>query len=311
MDNIEFDKLTIGLEEEFEQAKKVDINLEKNLAEIKKHFGGHSKKCEALSKELLKEVTLGGLKGIHSANRRVKDVNSLLRKIIKKKAELSITPPPNGSTIFNESEKYRNVNGKNYFKVTTDLIGLRILIRYRQEWELIDRWIREKFPENYIKDWETEYEPNPMGSFIAEKPKIYYKYADKDLYENVSREKFDLRESKEGYNSFHYIVNYEGCYVEIQVRTILDEAWCECTHDVIYKGDHPNRALILLAKSMSEQVKAAEVITEIIYEGLHTPSQEDGTIQSSGTIEKNKSNAEQNKIFGSMIDKIIERKLGV
>lgn len=304
------DKLMIGLEEEYKQARKVDKALKKNLDSISQHFCEYSKKCDALSKELLQDINSGELGGIHSANRRVKNIESILRKIVKKKGSLPKEP---NQAVFNETEKYRGVNSNNYYKIVTDLIGLRILIRYRQEWKAVDKWIRGKFPANYITDWINDYDPNPSRSFIAEKPKIYYKYADKELYEQIDNKSFDLRESKEGYNSIHYIINYQGNYVELQVRTILDEAWSECTHDVVYKGDRKNRLLGLLAKTMSDQIKAAETISGVIYEVINPEQSEyidNEGIDKNDAVDKDDAIDNQTR-FASRIDRILEKKLGV
>lgn len=168
-----------------------------------------------------------------------------------------------------ETEKYRNCDETNYFKIFTDLGGVRILVRYRSEWSKVDSWIRREFKELFVTNWVDDYQPAPMSNFIAEKPKVYYKHSEEDYYGQLDKNKFDLKKSKEEYNSFHYIINYNGVYLELQVRTILDEAWGECTHDILYKGEQPDKELKIMAKCLSEQVKAAETITEIIYEKIH------------------------------------------
>ena len=306
MDAIDLAHLKIGLEDKFLDAKNINPNLEATLNGIKEHYDEYSKKCDSISKGLLDEVISSGLSEIHSVSRRIKDANSLLRKVIRKLSKLEELSKSPRSSMVNDLEKYRILNEHNYYKIMTDLIGFRILIRYRQEWSAVDKWIRSKFESNFISNWGNEYDPNPKNNYIVEKPKIYYKYADRDLYEDINKEDFDLCESKEGYNSVHYIINFQGCYVELQVRTILDEAWCECTHDVIYKGNNPSQTLKLLAKSMAEQVKAAEVITQIIYDGMHDLFQKEISTNPSSELDGNIHNR-----FDSKISKIIEKRLGV
>ncbi|MGF0032219.1 hypothetical protein ACQRBN_04545 [Bariatricus sp. SGI.154] len=44
-------------------------------------------------------------------------------------------------------------------------------------------------------------------------------------------------EPKRNYRSVHYIINCQGVYSEIQVRTLSDELWGEIEHDFVYKQD--------------------------------------------------------------------------
>lgn len=109
-------------------------------------------------------------------------------------------------------------------------------------------------------------------SFIAEKPKVYYRNnQDKMFYEQIGRDIFDFRLSDEGYNSMHYLINIDGKYVEIQLRTILDEAWGECTHDIVYKGVSNSLLpeLQYLSQCLAQQTMAAETITNLIYEKVN------------------------------------------
>lgn len=75
-------------------------------------------------------------------------------------------------------------------------------------------------------------------------------------------------QSKSGYNSVHYIINKDGKYIEIQVRTIYDEAWSECTHDIVYKNKNPKRRkeLDYISKCLSQQTIAAETMVNYMYE---------------------------------------------
>lgn len=302
MTNIEL--LTVGIEDEYAKAKELRRNLNDVLEGISKHFNQYKEKCESISKGLLEKIASSGLKECHSISRRIKDADSLLKKVIRKIASTRLLEEGCPSSKKKDIEKYKSLDENNYYKIITDLIGIRILIRYRQEWVFIDEWIRSNFIQNYLTDWEREYDPNPRENYIVEKPKIYYKYADRDLYESIDPEQFDLYESKEGYNSYHYIINYQGCYVELQVRTILDEAWCECTHDIIYKGN-PNKTLKLLAKSMTEQVKAAEVITQIIYESINDVEEKKKATKSDRQLLFEETNR-----FDEKLNKLIEKRLG-
>lgn len=268
------------LVELFDKAVKIDNELWYNLQSIGQNFDSYSKNYDAIAQKLLLDI-IGedGMKGIHSARYRVKDKNSLLVKIVKKKAQLS-----QHESNYYEKEKYRNIDQNNYYKVMTDLIGLRILIRYREQWLLVHNWIKDKFykgDEKFVKNFINDYNPRPDTPFIAEKPKVYYRNrTDLSFYEQIGRDFFDFIESKEGYNSIHYIVNIDGKYVEIQVRTIFDEAWSECTHDLVYKNkDKRLKAeLDYLSICLSHQTIAAEDIANLMYEKVNAESSLFGSI---------------------------------
>ena len=36
------------------------------------------------------------------------------------------------------------------------------------------------------------------------------------------------------YRSLHYMIKYDGYYVEIQARTLFEEGWSEVNHDIVY-----------------------------------------------------------------------------
>ena len=94
--------------------------------------------CEETARSLLIRILSDErLKEIHSAKYRVKTAESLIGKCIRKKAELPRLPGEDWDV-----EKYRPLCGDNYYKVITDLVGIRILIRYPQQWRMVHEWIR-------------------------------------------------------------------------------------------------------------------------------------------------------------------------
>ncbi len=261
----------IHLEAAYEKAKAIDSKLWETIQGIQEHYNEYSKHCEAIAQQTVLEI-MGGkkAKGIHSVRFRIKDINSLLSKIIKKKAFLSKEIQDNY-----DIEKYRNLDDKNYYKIITDISGIRILIRYREQWQQVHEWIWEKYykgDEYYLKDFVQDYKSNVGKSFIVERPKIYYRNErDRIFYEQIGKDIFDLRKSDEGYNSIHYLINIDGKYIEIQMRTILDEAWSECTHDIVYKSTNKAQIAELeyLSQCLSQQTIAAETITNLIYEKVN------------------------------------------
>ncbi len=275
------------LTEKYSHAKQIDPNLWNTLQEIQVHYNEYSKYCEAIvQQEILEILKVGESKGIHSARFRVKKIDSLFVKIVKKKAFLSKEIQDNY-----DIEKYRDLNSGNYYKIITDISGIRILIRYREQWQQVHEWLWERYykgDEWYLHDFVKDYKANEGKSFIAEKPKVYYRnQQDKIFYEQIGKDIFDFRMSDEGYNSIHYLINVDGKYIEIQLRTILDEAWGECTHDIVYKGTNNSQMqeLEYLAQCLSQQTMAAETITNLIYE----------KVTKKGTIYKNRKRSEDKK----------------
>lgn len=266
-----------NLRNDFEKAQKVTSDLWIILSEIKESYEEYSKylysNMESLSKELL---GVSGVKSVHSIRYRVKDVNSLLVKIVKKLSKLPKIP----STDY-DIEKYRGINKNNYFKLLTDLAGFRILLRYHEQWKDVHEWIKAKYnlgkSHPYIKNWIDDYQANAATGtpFIAEKPKIYYRNnTEYYLYWNIGGKEYDYIPSDEGYTSVHYIIWMDGKYVEVQVRTIYDEAWGECTHDVAYKNSNSEmkEELDFLSKTLADQTVAAEKIANLIYAKTHNDS---------------------------------------
>jgi ppGpp synthetase/RelA/SpoT-type nucleotidyltranferase len=95
----------------------------------------------------------------------------------------------------------------------------------------------------------THFKDEKLKSFI-ERPVIYVKNindkTETSLYEREGVEgKLEINDSKHGYRSIHYIVQYQSVYIEIQVRTIFQDAWIECDHEVRYKEAQGARKTML------------------------------------------------------------------
>ena len=157
---------------------------------------------------------------IHSYRYRIKDVPHLLEKIIRKRKE--------------NPEKFKYLNHTNYYKYITDLIGIRVFFLYREDWIHFHRYITKVFenkPENYIDNRLLDFDDNVKHYYIAERPKAYKRTGDSKIYNS---DEIDI--ITDGiYRSLHYIIKYEGSYVEIQGRTLFEEGWGEIDHDIIYK----------------------------------------------------------------------------
>lgn len=147
--------------------------------------------------------------GVHSLSYRVKKTGHLLEKIIRKNPEymaegdcLSVT---------------------NYEQKITDLMGIRLLILFKEDWI----GIHEKIMKNY-------------NDILWEPPFVYVRKGDDvSLYEGKIR----IREDKP-YRSAHYVIRSEtGHGIEIQVRTLYEEAWSEIDHRIRYPYDLTNEMI--------------------------------------------------------------------
>lgn len=154
--------------------------------------------------------------GVHSVRRRVKKPGHLIEKIIRK------------------GRKYvdRNISVENYKEIVTDLIGVRILHLFKDDWIHIHNEI--------LKFWE-----------VAETPQINVRPGDYNmelLRESMAHLNCDIIVREHGYRSVHYLIQTtsetgEKFFVEMQVRTVFEEAWSEIDHIIRYPYDVDNPIL--------------------------------------------------------------------
>ncbi|MBI9100912.1 MAG: RelA/SpoT domain-containing protein [Spirochaetales bacterium] len=162
-----------------------------------------------------------GSPSIHSLNYRLKDTNHLIEKIIRKRLE----------------DSSRVITLENYKDEITDLVGIRALHLFKEDWQGIHKYICE--------NWD-----------LAEKPVAYVRYGDSkritDYYHNSD---CLVQEHKFGYRSVHYLLRTrpknEDCLVEVQVRTLFEEAWGEIDHRVRYPQDQDNELLVRLSSILN------------------------------------------------------------
>lgn len=138
--------------------------------------------------------------GVHSLSFRVKETEHLLEKIIRK----------NGKYIV----QGKSITKSNYKEYITDLMGVRILLLFKEDWVAIHSFLIEKYGDKFI-----------------EEPFAYVRKGDNlDLYDGKIKIKQDRP-----YRSVHYVIRHEdGTGLEIQVRTLFEEAWSEVDHKIRY-----------------------------------------------------------------------------
>lgn len=150
------------------------------------------------------------LSKVHSVRYRIKDPEHVIEKIIRKKNE--------------DSEI--DINIDNYKTELTDLIGLRALHLFKEEWHQIHEYI--------ITTWD-----------LKRKPIANYRKGDNEEYINLFQENgCEVKQHKFGYRSVHYIIETkpekEKYFAEIQVRTVFEEAWSEIDHTIRYPYNQDN-----------------------------------------------------------------------
>lgn len=176
------------------------------------------------------------LKGIvHSVKSRMKDPEHLKDKIERK------------------NKNGKSIDEKKLFKEVNDLIGVRVLYLYQDQFELIHSELLKKV--NETKDW-----------MFVETPKAY-------TWDPETREYFEkldihteVRDTY--YTSVHYVIKpnneLSNITCEIQIRTLFEEIWGEIDHTINYP--HPTEIvackeqLRVLAKLVSTGTRLADSI---------------------------------------------------
>lgn len=155
--------------------------------------------------------TIQQFKEVHSVRWRIKDVSHLLEKIVRKRAE--------------KVEKYLKIDHANFSLIVTDLIGIRAIHLFKNDFEKIDFDIRAK--------WDT-----------SEKPVVYLREGDSKSCHIQDASLFDIKYHSFGYRSIHYLIESTPSktkYIaELQVRTIFEEGWSEIDHRLRYPNFSDN-----------------------------------------------------------------------
>lgn len=197
---------------------------------------------------------IASFENVHSYRFRIKKTGSLLAKIIRKGAERKVEYTPT-----------------NYFQKITDLLGIRILYIFKEDFWSVHQQIM------------NEYE-NQLAQDISIKLK---KGDDQEMYKQLLKEYSNVRvDENKIYRSIHYTIyadkNNIDLYprVEIQTRTIFEEGWSEINHKLVYKKGSGNSGLKKTSDVLSSMVGACDSI------GMLMKTLYDAGIQPNGNEEK-------------------------
>lgn len=172
---------------------------------------------------------------VHTVKTRIKSPDHLIEKIIRVKlAALALT-----------------LDLGNYDQVVIDLVGVRALHLFKEDWTRIHDFI--------LQTWELK-EPPVANIHPEDSPAVIAAFQGRRCAVN---------KHPWGYRSVHYLIAFERSKdktlpVEIQVRTLLEEAWSEIDHYVRYShpGDAANLALHLA--ELNRLTACADEVSSVI-----------------------------------------------
>lgn len=181
--------------------EKLNINWDE-LVSIYADFKQNRSRLE--TSMLYLQAQLGGFRKVHSVRGRVKDAEHLIEKIIRKR----------------QSNPNRIITIKNYREQITDLVGLRVLHLFKEDWVQIHEEIKSCW--HLHENATANIRQGDSNEYIAQ----------------FRKEGLEVKYHDAGYRSIHYLVAFnpqkETVIAEIQVRTIFEEAWSEIDHCTRY-----------------------------------------------------------------------------
>ena len=221
-----------------EDLEDVDISVDS----LYKIYTDYKKDADLMEKQAeYRARILNACEEVNSVKWRVKDPLHLIKKIIRKKKKPA------------DNLKYANINVSNYRETITDLIGLRAIFIFKAHWSLVDEYIFNNL--NVCSDSIiTIYHANDDDLTLFPKSSLVKKY-------EGSTYNYKLEQKDSRYRSIHYILQGEkptGCKIELQARSILDEAWGEIDHHVRYPDNEDDPELLRKMSILNGQISGCE-----------------------------------------------------
>ena len=165
---------------------------------------------------------------VHSIKYRLKESDHLLEKILRKR----------------EEDGDRIITVDNYRTEISDLVGIRALHLFKEDWQSVHGYINGT--------WE-----------LAERPVAYVRSGDSEkIIEFYKQNGCDVKEHRFGYRSVHYLISSspdrERYLIEIQARTVFEEAWGEIDHVISYPYARDNELLVRLSSILNRLAANAD-----------------------------------------------------
>ena len=171
---------------------------------------------------------------VHSVRFRTKDPDHLIEKIIRK----------------NMANRDYHPTVEDYREIVTDLIGVRVLHLFKEDWAsindfIVNEWILLDRVVANIREGDSE---SVVSSYIAND--------------------CDIKVHPAGYRSVHYLIKIqtedETFTAEVQVRTIFEEAWSEIDHTIRYPYAMDNEILSEYLEIFNRLVGSADEMGSFI-----------------------------------------------
>jgi len=172
---------------------------------------------------------------VHSVKSRVKDAERLLLKVIRKTADRKAR--------YGEDFRF---SLSNYMEEVTDLIGVRAIHIFKEDWEEIHSFI--------TNTWR-----------VVEITANVREGDDTQRFEELD---IQIQSRKSGYRSVHYLIEFfptsQKVIAEIQVRTIFEEGYGEIDHQLRYSHDQIPEVLALNLLLLNRIVGSSDEMASFI-----------------------------------------------
>jgi len=172
---------------------------------------------------------LRAVENVHSVITRLKDPELLIETLIRKKIE----------------NKELEISSRNYNEIVTDLIEIRVLHLFKEDWEYIHEYITNKW-------------------ILKEKPIAYSRAGDdreedgRELLARFQEKGCDLRYHELGYRSITYLaissIDNKTNYIKILSRSIFEEGWNTIDHVIRDSRDIDSPALMQYLSHFSHRI---------------------------------------------------------
>ncbi len=199
-----FDKFRFLKEFNINQSYLIENNIEwSDLEEIYIDYSTYRKSYETQA-DLIANI-LRGHKKVHSVKTRVKDELHLIEKVIRKTEDRR--------KKYGEEFKF---TVENYKEEITDLVGIRVIHIFKDDWEEIHKFITQMWNVN----------------------EIVANIREGDNTQQFKELGIEVCSRLSGYRSVHYLIESypttEKVIAEVQVRTIFEEGYGEIDHQLRY-----------------------------------------------------------------------------
>ncbi len=165
------------------------------------------KKSYETQADLIANILRGHSK-VHSVKTRIKDMRHLIEKVIRK--------TPERRKKYGDNFKF---TVENYKDEITDLLGIRVIHIFKEDWEEIHNFI--------ISMWDVM--------------EIVANVREGDNTKKFEEQGIAVRSRPSGYRSVHYLVESyptnKKLITEVQVRTIFEEGYGEIDHQLRYSHE--------------------------------------------------------------------------